>query len=115
MVRMAPVALALLGSGLGRRTVGLLGWFGPRGLASVVFGLIAFDALPKGAANPVLSVVGCTVLASVMAHGWSTRSLIRWAARDADRTEESAIEQSSIPAWAPRKLRGADVAPHPTD
>ena len=59
---LAPTdALALLGSGLGRRTVGLVGWFGPRGLASVVFGLIAFDALPKSTANPVLSVVGCTV------------------------------------------------------
>ena len=37
VVRMAPVALALRGMGLHRDTVGPMGWFGPRGLASVVF------------------------------------------------------------------------------
>ena len=45
VLRMVPVALALAGSGLDRATVFFVGWFGPRGLASVVFGLIAVDSL----------------------------------------------------------------------
>jgi NhaP-type Na+/H+ or K+/H+ antiporter len=69
VVRMVPVALALVGSGLDRATVALVGWFGPRGLASVVFGLIAFDELDPEAANHVLSLVVVTVTLSVLAHG----------------------------------------------
>ena len=45
VARMGPVAISLLGTGLDRATVAFIGWFGPRGLASVVFGLIAVDAL----------------------------------------------------------------------
>ena len=59
----------LVGSGLDRATVALVGWFGPRGLASVVFGLIAFDELDPVAANQVLSLVVVTVTLSVVAHG----------------------------------------------
>jgi hypothetical protein len=44
VVRMLPVALALLGTGMRRGvTVGFLGWFGPRGLASIVFVLILVE------------------------------------------------------------------------
>jgi sodium/hydrogen antiporter len=75
VVRMAPVALALLGSRLDRFTVGFIGWFGPRGLASVVFGLIAYDSLAAPDAGRVLSVVTVTVTLSVLAHGVSASPL----------------------------------------
>ena len=42
VVRMLPVALATIGAGLGRRTI-FVGWFGPRGLASLVFALLALE------------------------------------------------------------------------
>ncbi|HYO20495.1 MAG TPA: cation:proton antiporter, partial [Dermatophilaceae bacterium] len=45
LLRMLPVALSLLGTGLRPQTVGFIGWFGPRGLASVVFALIALESL----------------------------------------------------------------------
>ena len=45
VIRMAPVAIALLGSRLTLPTVAFIGWFGPRGLASIVFGILALDAL----------------------------------------------------------------------
>ncbi|MEX1008579.1 MAG: cation:proton antiporter [Acidimicrobiia bacterium] len=45
VVRMVPVAIALAGTGVDRATVAFVGWFGPRGLASVVFVLIAVDSL----------------------------------------------------------------------
>jgi NhaP-type Na+/H+ or K+/H+ antiporter len=40
LVRMVPVALALIGTGLSRASVLFIGWFGPRGLASIVLGLV---------------------------------------------------------------------------
>ena len=43
VVRMLPVALAMLGTGARRPTVAFLGWFGPRGLASIVFAVILLD------------------------------------------------------------------------
>ena len=57
---MVPVGLALVGSGFDRPTVAFVGWFGPRGLASVVFGLIAVDALAPDAAKVVLAAVTVT-------------------------------------------------------
>ena len=75
VVRMVPVAMALVGSGLDRVTVGFIGWFGPRGLASVVFGLIAYDELDAAAANRVLAAVTVTITLSVLAHGLSASPL----------------------------------------
>ena len=69
VVRMIPVAISLTGSGLDRSTVAFVGWFGPRGLASVVFALIAVDSLETGDGNRVLAVVTLTILLSVVAHG----------------------------------------------
>ena len=75
VIRMLPVALSLLGSGLGRATVAFVGWFGPRGLASVVFGLLALEALDERAAKPVVAVIAFTVLLSVIAHGLTAEPL----------------------------------------
>ncbi|WP_406031198.1 cation:proton antiporter [Nocardioides sp. NBC_00163] len=70
VVRMLPVVLALLGAGLDRYSVVFVGWFGPRGLASVIFALIALEGL-HGAGEDVVAVISLTVLLSVMAHGFS--------------------------------------------
>ncbi len=75
LVRMVPVALSLMGAGLDRATVGIMGWFGPRGLASVVFALIAFDTIDPVDARFVLGTVTVVVLMSVVAHGVSARPL----------------------------------------
>jgi sodium/hydrogen antiporter len=69
VARIAPVALALWGSKLDRATVIFVGWFGPRGLASVVFGLIAVDSLAPDDGQLVLGAVVTTVALSVLAHG----------------------------------------------
>ena len=70
VVRMLPVAVALLGAGLDRYSVGFVGWFGPRGLASVIFALIALEDL-GGAGHDVVAVISLTILLSVVAHGIS--------------------------------------------
>jgi hypothetical protein len=77
VVRMAPVALALIGAKLGWPTVAFVGWFGPRGLASVVFALLALEDLGEKAANPAVAVITATVLLSVIAHGVSAEPLAR--------------------------------------
>ena len=68
VVRMVPVALASAGSGLDRNAVLFIGWFGPRGLASLLFALLALEQLGQ-AADQAVAVVAVTVILSVIAHG----------------------------------------------
>lgn len=74
VVRMVPVALASLGAGLDRWTVLFVGWFGPRGLASLVFALIALEELGSGA-EQAIAVITVTVLLSVVLHGLTAAAL----------------------------------------
>ncbi len=75
VIRMLPVALAMLGTGARRPTIGFLGWFGPRGAASIVFALLLLeeDALPHQ--DVILTTVFVTVGLSVLAHGASAAPL----------------------------------------
>jgi NhaP-type Na+/H+ or K+/H+ antiporter len=82
-VRMIPVALAMKGTGLRADTIALMGWFGPRGLASVVFTLLAFMTF-RETGRPIdllVSVATWTILLSVMTHGLSAKPLSAWYAR----------------------------------
>jgi NhaP-type Na+/H+ or K+/H+ antiporter len=83
LIRLLPVALSLIGVRFRRDTVGLMGWFGPRGLASVIFGLMAFDELSAASreAGLLASVVTWTILLSVLTHGLSAQPLAAWYAR----------------------------------
>jgi sodium/hydrogen antiporter len=73
---MIPVAIALIGGRLRPVTVAFIGWFGPRGLASVVFTLIAFDALGgQQLARELVEITTWTILLSVLAHGLSSGPL----------------------------------------
>ena len=69
VIRMLPVAVSLVGTGVGAPTVGFLGWFGPRGLASILFGLLLLEASHLAHADQVFHVVLLTVLLSVFSHG----------------------------------------------
>ena len=77
VIRMAPVAAALAGARLGRAAVVLLGWFGPRGLASVVFALLALEDIGQPAASQAVAVITVTVLLSVVVHGGTADPLAR--------------------------------------
>jgi sodium/hydrogen antiporter len=79
LVRMAPVSVALAGTGVRRDTVAFMGWFGPRGLASVVFTLIAVEELHGAGsiADAVTELATWTILLSVLAHGLSAGPLAR--------------------------------------
>jgi sodium/hydrogen antiporter len=75
VIRMVPVALSLIGAGLGRGAVGILAWFGPRGIASVLYLLIAIQAFGGNAPEELVSVVSLTVLLSIFVHGLSATPL----------------------------------------
>jgi NhaP-type Na+/H+ or K+/H+ antiporter len=72
VVRMLPVALALLGARLDRSTILFAGWFGPRGLASIVLGLVYLEEhLRTQNENDLRLAVIATVLLSIFLHGMS--------------------------------------------
>ncbi|MFI6696987.1 cation:proton antiporter [Streptomyces sp. NPDC050433] len=68
VIRILPVALATVGTGLRAVSIAYIGWFGPRGLASLVFGLLAFEEHLPGM-TLLSSVVAVTVGLSVLLHG----------------------------------------------
>jgi NhaP-type Na+/H+ or K+/H+ antiporter len=70
VIRMLPVALSLLGTRLRAVSVLFAGWFGPRGLASVVLGLVIIEEAPLLAGRDEIELaVTLTVLLSVLLHG----------------------------------------------
>jgi len=82
VVRMLPVALAMLGTGARPPTLAFLGWFGPRGLASIVFAVILLDDTELPHLHTLLLAITVTIALSVYAHGLTARPLteryVRW-------------------------------------
>ncbi len=98
VIRMVPVAIALAGARFRPSTVLFTGWFGPRGLASIVFLVIGLDGLAAAGVDsgPLSATVAWTVLLSVILHGLSAAPLAaRYGRRMAD-----------LPSGAP-ELEGA--------
>jgi len=87
--RMVPVMIALVGTGLRWPTTAFIGWFGPRGLATVLFTLLAVEEAEAGLPDRALAVLATTVLASLVLHGatagWLTGRYVAWL--DARRAE----------------------------
>jgi NhaP-type Na+/H+ or K+/H+ antiporter len=73
---MLPIYLSLTGTGISSGSKLFLGWFGPRGLASIVFAIIVIDNDVPGA-KPLSMVVVLTVFLSLVAHGISANPLAR--------------------------------------
>ena len=107
VLRMLPVAIALLGSRFTTRTVLFVGWFGPRGLASVIFALIAVEELElTDETRIVIGAITVTVLLSVILHGvsagpWADR-YGRWVSAVQPAEE---LKSSAVPS-------GGRAAPH---
>jgi len=75
VIRMLPVFLVLAGSGLSNADKLFMGWFGPRGLASIVFIVIVLGENLPGA-QTLSSTVVCTIVLSVVGHGLSANPLV---------------------------------------
>lgn len=114
LVRMIPVAIAFGGQRLGRPTVAFIGWFGPRGLASLVFVLLAVErGIPDS--EVVLSTVLVTVALSVILHGLTSVPFValyhRWYQ---GHTAEHPAAEEAVPATISRRRRrfvGPDSEP----
>ena len=104
LVRMVPVAVALSGSRLRPPTVLYVGWFGPRGLASIVFALLLLEDGPPGA-DLLVDVVSLTVGLSVLLHGataaWAAGSYSDWHARAAADDPDLREGPAEPPAGSP--------------
>ncbi len=76
---MLPVAVSLVRTGFRADTVAMIGWFGPRGLASVVFTILAYETLQQAAlpVDDLVQIATWTVLLSIIAHGLSAVPLAR--------------------------------------
>jgi NhaP-type Na+/H+ or K+/H+ antiporter len=77
VLRMVPVAISLLGAKLDWQTVAFIGWFGPRGIASVLYLLMAISAIGIAGHEQMMSIIVLTVVISVYAHGISATPLSR--------------------------------------
>ena len=78
LIRMASVAVALTGARFQRLTMLVMGWLGPRGLASVIFLMIAFKAFAAAGIDPEpLDAAGWTVVLSVVLHAVTASPLAR--------------------------------------
>ncbi|GJM38053.1 MAG: sodium:proton antiporter [Acidimicrobiales bacterium] len=71
LVRPVAIGLSLLGAGLQVPTVAFFGWFGPRGLASILFGIVALEEAHGTDLSLVFVVMSWTVLLSIVVHGMS--------------------------------------------
>jgi NhaP-type Na+/H+ or K+/H+ antiporter len=102
---MVPVAIAMLGKGVRRPTVAFMGWFGPRGLASVVFALLVLEeGVPEQ--QTLLTTVVVTVALSVVLHGLTSVPFVsayhRWYEGHAEAHPTAA---EAAPATMPRQRR----------
>ena len=77
LVRMVPIYLSLAGTGLAPREKLFLGWFGPRGLASILFTLLVMDEFDFPNEDELLACVSLTVMLSILLHGLSSNFLAR--------------------------------------
>lgn len=75
LIRMLPVAISLMGTGLRLRSVLFLGWFGPRGLASILFVLLILEQVTLTHRTELLSITVVTVGLSALLHGLSAAPL----------------------------------------
>jgi NhaP-type Na+/H+ or K+/H+ antiporter len=98
---MLPVAISLVGTGLAPSTVAFMGWFGPRGLASVVLAILALHGTSDtgGLASTIGSAVALTIALSVVAHGLTAGPAVRAYARVV----------AGLPGDAPELGRVADL------
>ena len=110
VVRMIPVALAMLGSHARPPTVGFLGWFGPRGLASIVFAVIVVDESRLPHEHVIVLAIYITVGLSVLAHGLTAAPLAARYARWYERHPPAHHDMESADAEVTRPRRAVAAA-----
>ncbi|MCE3552924.1 cation:proton antiporter [Pseudonocardia sp. RS11V-5] len=117
VARVLPVVVALIRTDVSAKDRLVLGWAGPRGIATLVFGMLAFIELQGPEKDLVLAVTVVTIVASIVVHGLSTgvvaRHYGRTAAAEADGTTDVTGSDSTtdVAGSAPPGGPGPAVAP----
>lgn len=96
VVRVLAVAVSLVGERLRWQTIALLGWFGPRGIASVIYVLIVLNRSELAAADRLLHTTAFVIGLSVLLHGLSAEPLASWYHRQVEKMPEDAVEKESV-------------------
>jgi NhaP-type Na+/H+ or K+/H+ antiporter len=111
LVRMIPVVIAMWGSHARRPTLGFLGWFGPRGLASIVFAVIVIEESQLPHEHLIVLAIYLTVGLSVLAHGLTAAPLAdRYARWYEQHPRETPPPMESAPAEVTRTGRPPHLA-----
>jgi NhaP-type Na+/H+ or K+/H+ antiporter len=97
VVRMLPVAISLVGARLRPETTLFLGWFGPRGIATIVLTLVVVEEADLAGSDRISLLASATVLLSVVAHGLTATPLARRYGRRAERMAEESPEMRETP------------------
>jgi NhaP-type Na+/H+ or K+/H+ antiporter len=105
IVRMAPVALSLVGTKARAPTTAFLGWFGPRGLASIVFAVIVVEEADIANVDAIVLAVVATIVLSVYAHGVSARPLTERYARWFEAHPQERLPPMESLAASPQRWR----------
>lgn len=96
VIRMLPATLSLFGLGLQKSTLLFLGWFGPRGLASLLFGILVLKQFDLPHAESLISVVIITVLLSMILHGISAIPGVSWYAKSLNGSDEEDLYERTM-------------------
>jgi NhaP-type Na+/H+ or K+/H+ antiporter len=106
VIRMIPVAISMLGARLRPDTSLIMGWFGPRGLASVVFVLMAYETFHEAGrgADLLVGTAAWTILLSVVLHGISAVPLANWYGRRLETADPAAPELVEVPELGVRRM-----------
>jgi len=98
VIRMLTVGISLIRTRLRSISVLFMGWFGPRGLASIVLGLVVVEEAPMlGGRDQIDAIVALTVLLSVLLHGVTAAPLSAAYARQADGMAADVTEEGRDP------------------
>jgi NhaP-type Na+/H+ or K+/H+ antiporter len=109
LARMLPVAIAIIRTGARMPTVGFLGWFGPRGLASIVFAVIVAEEAHLPGAETILATTYVTIGLSVIAHGITAAPLARRYARWYGSHPRDRVPGTESVATPGHRTRGAPI------
>lgn len=84
VIRMLPVSVALLGTGVSPVTSAFLGWFGPRGLASVLYVLVVLEGAEMPHKHEIFVICTLTIMLSILLHGFTAVPAARWYGRQSE-------------------------------
>jgi NhaP-type Na+/H+ or K+/H+ antiporter len=115
VVRMVPVFISMLGAKVKMATTWFLGWFGPRGVASILYTYVVLDAEHVSFESTIATIAILTVLLSIFAHGISAAPLAKRYGSYMNQADREVAEKTVVSAMPVRHERWVPSDPHRTE